>query len=332
MKKVIIYGMGRKGVECAKGILRNADTLQVEVVAFMDKRIVDLGQEYPVYQPDRLCQIAYDHIVVTSAVWYQNIREELHDRYGIDYSKIILWRELLSSEGIEPAFYCNCCNHYVPYMTGAGYESPVFKKVRISGGGVRDYAKCPYCGSVDRNRFIEYILEAKTDIYQNPQASILHFAPEEMIEAKLRKEHADYITADIRPIADVVEDITSISFTDQRFDYIICNHIMQDVPEDTKAFFELKRCIKKSGRIIFSVPICWEQKTYEMAEHDTLEERFMFYGQKEHVRLYGNDLEERLKNYGFYVTVFRAEEELSNEQILRMSLIPDDTVWILERV
>lgn len=331
MNKVILYGMGKKGAECAKGISRNADILQIEVVAFMDKRDVDLGEDYPVCQPDRLCQLVYDFIVVTSVEWYQCIKEELHDQYGIDHEKIILWRELLSAEGVTPVFYCNCCIHYVPYMISAGYSAPVFEKVRVAGGGVRHHAKCPYCGSVDRNRFVEYVLETKTDIYQNLQADILHFAPEDMIEMKLRKEHSDYITADIRPIADVVEDITQISFSDQKFDYIICNHIMQDVPEDTKAFFELKRCIKKNGKIIFSVPICWDQKTCESAGHGTSEERLRFYGQKEHVRLYGNDLEERLRKYGFHITVYRAADELNCEQIQQMSLIPDDTVWVLEK-
>lgn len=330
MKKIIIYGMGKKGSECAKDIIRNANILMVQVVALMDRKEVDLRYDYPVYQPDMLCQLEFDFIVITSIKWYQIIKDELYNTYGIEKEKIILWRELLLAKGVKSEFYCNCCNNYVPYMTNIGYKAMVFEKKKIVGGGFREYAKCPYCESVDRNRWVEYVLENKTDIYRNSEAKILHFAPEDMIENKLRNGHPNYISADIRPIADVIEDITAISFDEHEFDYIICNHIMQDVLDDTKAFFELKRCIKEEGKIVFSVPICWDQETYENPEYNTEEERLQFYGQKEHVRIYGNDLKKRLDGYGLDITIYRVSEEMQKEQIQKMSLLEEDTVWILE--
>ena len=330
MKKIILYSLGKKGIEYAEDVIQHAEILHIRVVALMDKENSEPKYGYPVYQPEMLKQLVFDYIAVTSLKWYPIIKEELHNQYGIDYDKIILWRELLLMDGVPSGFYCSACKNHVPYMNSTGHKSMLFENIKIAGGGIRSNAKCPYCGSVDRNRWVDYVLENKTDIYSDREAKILHFAPENIIEDKLRKGHTNYISADIRPIADVIEDITAISFGDHEFDYIICNHIMQDVPEEKKAFEELKRCLKENGKIVFSVPICWERDTYEDEKITSPEHRLLAYGQKEHVRLYGKDLEDRLKEFGFVVTCYRVERELPKKRIEEMRLLSDDTVWILE--
>lgn len=330
MKKIILYGLGKRGIQYVEDVIQHAEILQIKVVALMDQEKTESVYAYPVYQPDMLEQLVFDYIAVTSAKWYPIIKEELHSKFGVNNEKIILWKELLLMDGVPSGFYCSACKNHVPYMNSTGHKSILFDNIKIAGAGVRNNVKCPYCGSVDRNRWVDYILECKTDIYADKEAKILHFAPEDIIENKLRKEHTNYISADIRPIADVIEDITAISFGDREFDYIICNHIMQDVQDEKEAFLELKRCLKENGKIVFSVPICWETDTYEDEKIVLPEERLRAYGQEEHVRLYGRDLEERLKEFGFSVTCYCVKSELQKEQIAEMGLLPDDTVWILK--
>lgn len=139
-----------------------------------------------------------------------------------------------------------------------------------------------------------------------------------------------YITADIEAgRADRVEDITHINFPDKYFDYIICNHVLEHIKDEKQAFMELKRCIKEDGKVFFSVPICWEIDTYENDSVETDEDRLIEYGQKDHVRLYGRDLKERLAQFGFYADYYQVKNVLPEEEIATMRLIPEDTIWIL---
>lgn len=165
----------------------------------------------------------------------------------------------------------------------------------------------------------------------NQDAVVLHFAPERQIEAKLRKnQRLTYITADIEEgRADRIEDITKINFPDNSFDYIICNHVLEHIEDEKSAFDELKRCIKVGGKIIFSVPICWDIDTLEDASVVSEEDRLREYGQKDHVRLYGKDIKTRLETYGFSVQSMNVSDILSSAQIESMRLIPQDTIWLL---
>ena len=71
--------------------------------------------------------------------------------------------------------------------------------------------------------------------------------------------------------------------------------------------------------------------TYEDEKIDSPEKGLRFYGQEEHVRLYGRDLEEKLKTLGFVVTGYHVERELKKSNIEELCLLPDDTVWILRK-
>ena len=188
----------------------------------------------------------------------------------------------------------------------------------------------PICGGNDRTRWVNYVIENKLDLLHN-KITILHFAPERQIERKIRnKKNITYITADIEEgRADRVEDITHINFPDKYFDYIICNHVLEHIKDEKRAFNELQRCIKENGKIIFSVPICWEIDTYENDSVVTDEDRLIEYGQTDHVRLYGRDLKSRLEQYGFKVEYYRTNMCLDKEKIETMKLIPEDTIWLL---
>ncbi len=94
---------------------------------------------------------------------------------------------------------------------------------------------------------------------------------------------------------------------------------------------EVKRCIKSTGRIILSVPICWEEKTFERDDIVTSQEREKYYGQKDHVRLYGYDFHERMEAYGFKVQRCSYHSNEYDEAVRKLSLIENDTIWILSK-
>lgn len=331
MDRIIIYGLGNIGKNIAECIPEYEKELAVEVIALVDKAKVAGQFQYPVLRPDDLVTLLYDYILVTSPKYYDEIKEELTEKYEISEDRITSWGKWVVGRG-NRRYYCNLCSQNLPLMLKFGHESPVFSSKKIIGGGVRNLAVCPFCGSLDRNRWVEYVLENETKIYAK-KSDILHFAPEAAIEARMRTLHQErYITADIEVgRADRVIDITGIDFPDDSFDYIICNHILEHIKDEAKAFYELQRCLREDGEIIFSVPVCWEEKTIEDDTVNTDEKRLLVYGQKDHVRLYGNDLGERLEKYGFETKLCRVDEKLSKEQIERMCLIPEDAVWVLKK-
>lgn len=327
MKRIVVYGLGNMGRKIAKELLNIQDKLDVSIVALMDKSVTGLELGHEVLKPDDLKQLQYDNILITSEKRYVEIKTDLITNYCVSDEKLIHLGDLLS----EGEYYCNLCDHYVPFMLDTGIDSEVFSKRKIIGGGRRKNCVCPICGGADRERWVRYVLINELHI-DSKEARILHFAPEEHLEHIFRKcANLDYITADIEEgRADIVEDITNISFESESFDYIICNHVMEHIADEEKAFSELKRCVKKDGKIIFSVPICWEIDTYEDKNIVTEEERLNAYGQKDHVRLYGKDIAERLKEYGFQVECYKVSEILPRDIIEKMRLISEDTTWILQ--
>ena len=101
----------------------------------------------------------------------------------------------------------------------------------------------------------------------------------------------DYLSADLNsPSAMVKMDITNIKYEDNSFDVIICNHVLEHIPDDRKAMSELYRVLKPGGWAILQVPISLLlNKTYEDPTVTTPEEREKVFGQSDHVRIYAKD-------------------------------------------
>ena len=143
---------------------------------------------------------------------------------------------------------------------------------------------------------------------------VLHFAPE-LIFYKLFSSHKliDYWPVDLNPDAyhgrvRKAVDITNIPFDDDSFDLIMCTHVLEHIPDDRKAMRELYRVLKpKKGIAFINVPLYNLPVTFENPEYNTPELRLKYFGQKDHVRKYGNDYPERLSDVGFGIQIFTAK-------------------------
>ena len=225
--------------------------------------------------------------------------------------------------------YCLLCGSRVVRFLPNGQDEEIFHNHHVIGGGYRESCICPVCGARDRQRWLYYVVEHYTDI-SSLKGKILHFAPEASVKAFIgRNKNAEYYGANIIPgIEDYTADITDIPFPDGTFDYVISNHLLEHVPDEAKAVSEVKRVLKASGRWIFSFPICTDMATYEDATITAPEDRLKAFGQEDHVRLYGVDYEERFRNYGLDLTVYRPRDILDEEEIGRFGLIADDVILI----
>lgn len=233
---------------------------------------------------------------------------------------------------IRKPYFCSACGNKVTFMKSFGNKkSGLFQSLNIVGGGYRKYVVCPVCRANDRMRWIDYVLGHETDIYTG-KCSVLHIAPEECIEKKIRKNRrATYITGDIRSgIADQIVDITGMPFHDGAFDYIILNHVLEHVEKEADAMRELSRCLKEGGRLIFSVPVCMDRPTYEKKGKLSEAERLKYYGQKDHCRLYGTDIMKYMKKYGLYAKEYNVNDFFNRNERLKYRLFENDRVYIGE--
>jgi len=187
----------------------------------------------------------------------------------------------------------------------------------------RKDAKCPKCGSLERHRLLWLYLKNKTDFFNGKPKKVLHVAPERCLEPRFRKYLGDsYITADLlNPRAMVKMDITDIRYPEESFDVIYCSHVLEHVPDDRLAMREFHRVLKENGKAILLVPITTEE-TFEDSSIVDPQERLKVFGQKDHVRRYGPDYVDRLREAGFKVEVTKVDDLFEKNDTIRMGLTP----------
>ncbi|MEZ5199093.1 MAG: methyltransferase domain-containing protein [Bacteroidales bacterium] len=230
-------------------------------------------------------------------------------------------------------YHCPLCNSNVGLLKPLGFDFPVLQEMQIVGGGKRN-TLCPVCNSSDRIRLNYIFLKQNSDIFSQP-AKLLHLAPEPALKSIfLKHKNIDYITADLYQENVMVKmDITKIQFPDHTFDAIICNHILEHIPNDRQAMKELYRVLKPGGWAILQVPLSKIlRNTLEDPTVVSEDDRERVFGQKDHVRIYGLDYPERLRNAGFRVTEYKWTEDnnLKNPGN-RLGLNKDEVVFYCQK-
>ena len=205
---------------------------------------------------------------------------------------------------------------FLPY----GYENP------------RENVLSPSTLSLERHRLLWLYLKNETDFFNKP-IKLLHFAPEQAFYKRFKKlDNLEYTTTDLNsPLADVKADICNLPFSDNSFDVILCNHVLEHIPNDIKAMQELYRVLKPGGWGIFQIP--QDLKREKTFEDDTItdkKERARIFGQYDHVRIYGKDYFDKLRSIGFTVeevdyTNMLPKQDVEKYRLAKGEIIP--LVW-----
>lgn len=184
-------------------------------------------------------------------------------------------------------------------------------------------AICSRCGSLERHRQIALWLSRNEQHWTGRR--VLHFAPDASIQAILRVKAGDYIGADIVPALGCrVLDIEALALDDASVDIIVCSHVLEHV-DDTKALLELRRVLTVGGIALIMVPVIhgWTS-TYENTAVTTPRQRKQHFGQDDHLRYFGDDIENRITSAGFDVTKLTAQEP----DCMTYGLIRGDTLYV----
>ena len=171
---------------------------------------------------------------------------------------------------------------------------------------------CPACGSQVRHRMLAAAfdgLSATPDLDERSLLSgktILHFAPERQLRERIRKAASVYTSADFdRGDCDLKLDISAMpEVPDSSCDTLIACDVLEHVPDDSAAFREIHRVLKPGGSAILTVPqMDPPSRTDEDPMAKTEHERERRFGQKDHVRMYGDDFPDRLRAAGFSLSI-----------------------------
>jgi SAM-dependent methyltransferase len=191
---------------------------------------------------------------------------------------------------------------WVPFGSGSSEISEFLQRVEIVGSNVERYG-CPHCASTDRERHLRLFLEERRVLEPIRSASVLHIAPEPRLAEYLqRHELTLYVQGDLRPGADPVRriDVQHIPYPDRTFDLVVCNHVLEHVADPMAAIREMHRVLKPAGRVICQTPFARRlTNTLEDPLLQAPSDRVFFYGQEDHVRLFGTDIVQVLRQAGF---------------------------------
>lgn len=192
------------------------------------------------------------------------------------------------------------------YFKGTRFTDPIdgssYRKFLPYGyQKIRENALCPGTLSLERHRFLWLYLERETNFINNA-IKVLHVAPEQVFYQKFKTfSHWEYTTTDLHsPLAEIKADLCELPFQDNYYDLILCNHVLEHIPEDQKAMQEMYRVLKPGGTLIAQVPL-EENRTQTFEDNSITDKatRTEIFGQYDHVRIYGTDYYTRLESVGF---------------------------------
>ncbi len=224
------------------------------------------------------------------------------------------------------------------YLKGTNYTDPIdgrqFRKFLSYGyEKTRKNVLSPSTLSLERHRLLWLYLKNETNFFTSP-LKVLHFAPEQAFYKRFKKlPNITYTTTDLNsPLADVKADICQLPFADNSYDVILCNHVLEHIPDDTKAMQELYRVLKPNGWGIFQIPQDLKRETtFEDNSITDKADRAKIFGQYDHVRVYGLDYFDKLRSVGFKVDAVDYTAKLSTAAVETYRLASGELIPLVKK-
>ncbi len=237
-------------------------------------------------------------------------------------------------------YTCPVCGHSFRKMLPGGFNLPVIKEKHIVGAGRRDNDICPYCQSTDRDRLIYLYLKYEQSFFEQP-LNLLHIAP----EPALYKIFSHSPTIDYHPATKYTEgfyystkietaDVLDLHYNEASFDWVICNHVLEHIPDDRLALQEIFRVLKPGGKALLQVPYSLQlDKTFEDNSKVSEADREKYFGQFDHVRIYGRDYPDRLRKAGFVVYQISQQHDFKHisTSLDKFAVNPEEQLFICDK-
>lgn len=197
------------------------------------------------------------------------------------------WDERTRGE-VRAAAWCNICR-----WTGPAFDGPQHC----------EFATCPRCGSIARDRFLFWCFVTRTA--PSLRARLLETSPRMGPDYRRAMDRWFTYTCsdfDERAHAGTVRlDLQAIDLPDDALDVILTPHVLEHVPDTDRALDEIARVLAPGGRLYLQVPVL-QGATAPPAEPE-------FHGDDTPVFWrFGPDLTARLDDHGFDTTLLCTED------------------------
>jgi len=175
----------------------------------------------------------------------------------------------------EPRFkvpgWCYVCGESRSFEVDWSYSYPVDG---VPSPNWREHLRCPVCGLNNRMRATIQVLEQECGL--PPDAQIYVTEQVTPLYAALRSRFGNLIGSEwlqtevgrgaSNPDGIRNEDVRRLSFASERFDAIVCLDVLEHVPAYLLAFADLRRCLRRGGALLFSVPFIDQAEITRRAE------------------------------------------------------------------
>jgi SAM-dependent methyltransferase len=191
---------------------------------------------------------------------------------------------------------------------------------------------CPNCGASPRERFVNHCIDnGSLELFAS--AKVLHIAPSETSLVRRFSETGVATFGDLSPRRYGRLGVARIDLMDMRslgeFDIFYASHVLEHVPDDRQVLRNIRDHLRPGGQAWILVPL-HDCATVEAKPGMSELDRETHFGQWDHVRQYGPDIVERLRDAGFDVSLIDSAQVASEEK-LRMGLSVDDIIFVASR-
>ena len=214
--EVIIYGLGKQWETRKKFLERTFN-----IIAYSDRKMADIDNYI---SPEGLCKTQYQYVYITSDKYYDEIKDELIGKYGVDGKKVIGERDAW--------WYIKNSVTRDKWVIERLKEIPTGKTLLDAGAGELPYKK--YCDHLN------YISQDFGQYNGLDSSGGVGLAPEEW-----NTSHVD-----------IVSDIAEIPLEDNAVDAILCTEVFEHIKNPLSALQEFGRICKKGGILLLTAPFC----------------------------------------------------------------------------
>ena len=180
---------------------------------------------------------------------------------------------------------------------------------------------CPACLSLPRHRLLKAVLEERSE--PRPGSRILHVCPkgERGLARWFRRLSRTYLSIDKGGIwndfseggAMLPMDLTKLAFADGSFDFVMCSHVLECIPDDRAAIGEIYRVLAPGGTAALQVQIYGEIS--RRVDNPSADDYF-------HAWQPGLDYFTRYEEAGFQVELYKNADNAELMKLPRKKLVP----------
>lgn len=211
---------------------------------------------------------------------------------------------------------------YCPFCPG------FFKAEKYSFSNEK-HTNCPVCGSTVEERTVLLFLQTKTEMMSGEKKILViaesgriadYFKNFPNTEVKIYSETGDFSIRD-----NSMKD----RYSDGEFDIIVCNHVIEKLPQPQLVMKEIKRILKPDGTAMMQAYVDYEKnKTVEMSVTH-FKDRLSLYGIPGNYRRFGKDYADYVRSFGLKLSKLKFTSGF--EKIPEMSIARDEIIYLAHK-